>query len=491
MTLSQAPAVDFATRRAGMRRAFLLAAPCLLAIWTLALHLPFRGLRGPDDAFYVEVAHLWLSGAPPYLNAFDVKPPGYFALLALAQAMFGPTLAALNGLTAICEFATGLCLWRLGREFAGPAAGVFAAFGYPLLSCMLAANPAYPPLALATTAAFALAVAPWEWRRRVRLAGFAIGLAIAIKQTAGLEGLALLWLLLREPEARGRRLGTALEFAAAALVAPLALALLLASEGALGPMLADVVAAAARRPTLENDTASAVVWHFVNAQIMIWPLVALAAVGVARLRALLPGAPVGRAEGLALWLAAAWVELALQHARWALYLGPTFAPLLLLAGAAMASAIRDEASKRVALAALLLTTAIAAYPFRAWRFLGPDDDAAVAAAAPAILARRPGPHDRLLAIHEGQELNFVVGLAPPTRYFHWMHLICDFPGAGPQRLREALAAAPRFIVAPRRSYRPYCVDPRAWPLIHAALTQDYRPLAQTPPFVVYERLTAR
>ena len=135
--------------------------------WTLALHVPALGKRGGDDPFFIEVAHLWLHGAPPYLNAFDIKPPGYFFLLALAQTLFGPTQTALNALTVFCEAATAACLWRLGRRLGVPAAGVFAAFGYPLLSQTLANNPGYPPLALATTAAFLVATSQLGWRTRV------------------------------------------------------------------------------------------------------------------------------------------------------------------------------------------------------------------------------------------------------------------------------------------------------------------------------------
>jgi len=57
--------------------------------WTALVYLPFYGLDGPDDAFYVEAAHLWTKGAPPYVGAFDVKAPGFFAVLAAAQLAFG------------------------------------------------------------------------------------------------------------------------------------------------------------------------------------------------------------------------------------------------------------------------------------------------------------------------------------------------------------------------------------------------------------------
>jgi hypothetical protein len=471
-------------RRPLSARQAALATMGLLAAWTICWHIPGHGLRGPDDAFYLTVAHFWRQGAPPYLFAFDVKPPGLFALLALV----GPSQAGLESLMLACDLGTALCLWRIGLSLGVPVVGVFAAIGYPPLSQMLAANPGYPPLALATSAAFACAVSGMAWRRRVGLAGLAIGVAITIKQTAALEGLAVLWLLMREPEARA---GRALAFAAAAAVAPLAFVVLFAAQGALAPLFADVVVAALRRTALERDSFAATLARFVSVQAKVWPLAAVAAVAVAQARRLLPGAPVGCAEGLALWTALSWLELWAQHARWLNYLGPTLAPDLLVAGAWIVVVLRGELVRRAALAALLAATIATAYPLRIWLFLEPAESPAVGATAQAILALKPAPQDRLLSIVKGEELNALVGLAPPTPYFHWLHLVCDFPGAGPSRLRGALAASPRFIVAPAEPSHPDCEDPVVWPLIREALAQGYGLAARNANLDLYERLPAR
>jgi Dolichyl-phosphate-mannose-protein mannosyltransferase len=464
----------------------------LLLSWTLALHIPALGKRGGDDPFFIEVAHLWLRGAPPYLNAFDVKPPGYFFLLALAETVFGPTQTALNALTVFCEAATAACLWLLGRRLGVPAAGAFAAFGYPVLSQTLANNPGYPPLALATTAAFLIAASELGWRTRVVGSGLAIGFALTIKQSACLEALPLLWLLIREPQAQGQRGRSVLAFAAAVAAAPLGFALALAAQGAFVPFFDDVVLTALRRPGLEPETTVQIFAHFVSVQKKIFPLVCLAAVGVWRFRTLLPGVPAGRAEALVLWLAVSWLELALQHARWVLYLGPTLAPVLLLAGAGVVRSVQSEWVKRLALAALLLATAVNVYPFRYWLLLGAENAEVYAEATQAIAKQNPEPGDRLLGIGllETAQLNTDTGLAPPSRYFYWLHLACDFPGAGPQRLREALASAPRFLVVATNPYRPYCEAPSTWPLVRATLAQGYRRIAETSLLDVYERQSA-
>ena len=423
-----------------------MAISCLVGLWALAWHLPAHGLRGPDDGFFIAVAHLWNTGAPPYLNAFDVKPPGFFALLALAQRLFGASQATLNGLTAVSDVVAAIALWRIGRRLGGPCVGVFAAFAYPALSQMLAANPIYPPLAAATTTAFALALLPFALTARAALAGLAIGFAVTIKQTAFLEALALMWMILRDPEAEGRRVGVAFAFAAGAATAPLAFALIFAAEGAFAPLVADVVGAAMRRPEMGGEPLAQNVARFLSVQAKMWPVATLAAVAATQWRSLFPGAPAGRAEGVTLWFAASWLELTLQHSRWLFYLGPTFAPALLLCGGVIAAVLHNQQLKRATLAVLFAITIVFAFPFRIWPFLDPDDAPAVAAAARAIAERSPAPQDRLLAIDAGTRLNVTTGLAPPTPYFHFMHLLCDFPGAGPERLRQALAAQPRFVV---------------------------------------------
>jgi hypothetical protein len=68
----------------------------LRAAWAVIVDIPFFMLDGSDDGFYTEVANLWTRGSPPYVGAFDVKAPGFFALLALAQLMLGPALATLK-----------------------------------------------------------------------------------------------------------------------------------------------------------------------------------------------------------------------------------------------------------------------------------------------------------------------------------------------------------------------------------------------------------
>ena len=72
------------------------------------------------------------------------------------------------------------------------------------------------------------------------------------------------------------------------------------------------------------------------------------------------------------------------------------------------------------------------------------------------VSRSRGSEPRVRHELSGGWLNVAYDLAPPTPYFHWFHTLCDFPGAGPRRLAEALASRPRFLVVADPSKRFQC-----------------------------------
>jgi hypothetical protein len=118
-----------------------MAILALALIWTAALRAPLWRVDGPDDAFYAEVAHLWTLGALPYVGAFEVKPPGLFALLALAQSWLGPNLDALRTVAVCCDAVAAANLFLLGRRFGSTALGVYAR---PALTRIAPANSERP-----------------------------------------------------------------------------------------------------------------------------------------------------------------------------------------------------------------------------------------------------------------------------------------------------------------------------------------------------------
>jgi hypothetical protein len=240
--------------RRALAPALVWAGVALAALaWAALVRLPLWRMDGLDDAFYVEVAHLWTRGLPPYLYAYDVKPPGFFALLALAETALGPTLEALRALAVVCDAATALGLLMLGRRFGQPLVGLFAAISFPVLNELVTANDAYSPLAALTVFAFLAALSRRPLFERALVSGLLIGAAGAVKQTAGFEALALLVILAGSAEAAGRRARVGALFLAGAAAAPLAFLAYFVTVGGAGALIADALIGALARPASASE----------------------------------------------------------------------------------------------------------------------------------------------------------------------------------------------------------------------------------------------
>ena len=322
--------------------------------WTALVRLPLWRMDGLDDAFYVEVARLWTRGLPPYLTVYDVKPPGFFALLAVAETALGPTLDALRALAVVCDAATAVALLMLGRRFGAPAVGVAAALVYPLLSELVTANDAYCPLVALTTFAFVAALSRRPLLERALVAGLLIGAAGAIKQTAGFEALALVAILSQAPRRpRGDACASRQPFSPQRAVAPLAFLAYFAAEGGAGALVADAVVGALTRPASASEGLTFLdglgrFFLLQKSDMVLFALVCLALLRRRALAAALPEAPLG---ALVLWFAAAAAGVVVQRSIAVTYLGPTLAPGLLIAGLGLTRAapeLKRAARKRAA-----------------------------------------------------------------------------------------------------------------------------------------------
>src|SRR5208282_2140351 len=145
--------------------------------WTALVRLPLWRMDGLDDAFYVEVAHLWTRGVLPYVGAFDVKPPGFFAILAGAQTLLGASLDSLRAVAVAFDALAASALFFLARRFGGLTLSLFALILYPVLSELVTSNDAYCPLAALTILAFLAALSPLSPMKRAALTGLLIGAA--------------------------------------------------------------------------------------------------------------------------------------------------------------------------------------------------------------------------------------------------------------------------------------------------------------------------
>ena len=236
----------FAGRHDLRRLIVALSIFCAFVVWTIAIHGPLGSIEGSDDAFYLEVAHLWTQGVLPYVGAFDIKPPGFFAILAAAETLLGPSLQTLKAVSIVFDAVTATALFFIGCRMGSRGLGLFAALLYPFLSQFVTNNVAYTPLAAFTTLAFLAALSPLPIMNRAILTGLAIGAACAVKQTAAFEAVALLIILWRAPDASARRLSVGLAFGLTAAIAPLGFLLYFAAHGAAGALIDDVVMIALR-----------------------------------------------------------------------------------------------------------------------------------------------------------------------------------------------------------------------------------------------------
>lgn len=466
--------------------------------WTILVRLPLWRMDGLDDAFYVEVAHLWTRGVLPYVGAFDVKPPGFFAILAGAQMLLGASLDSLRAVAVAFDALAAAALYFLARRFGGVSLGVFALILYPVLSELVTSNDAYSPLGALTILAFLAALSPLSLMKRAALAGLFIGAAGAVKQSAGFEAIALVAILLGAPESAGRRGRAALAFVAGAALAPLGFLLYFAAHGAAPALIEDALIGAFLRPASASEGLTfvdGVSRYFVlqKSVVAIFGLVGLALLRRRALRDALALAPLGALE---LWFALASLSVVAQRAIAITYLGPTLAPGLLLAGLCIVKATPElnpipAALRLVALGLASLATALA--------IPGNDlsvrqESRALAAAAAAIRASGPTSRDALYVVNRGAWLYGELELAPPTKYFYPGHTLCDFQQQGPGLLAEILGAEPRYLVVAERRIHYVCERRDRWALVDAALKQSYRRIAHAAGDVdsydVYEALRA-
>ena len=287
-SLRAGSALAFARRAGDSPVAAALVVYGAALAWTLLVRLPLRRMDGLDDAFYVEVAHLWSRGVLPYVGAFDVKPPGFFALVAAAQTLLGPSLDSLRAVAVAFDAVAATALYFLGRRIGAPAVGLFAAILYPILSELVTSNDAYCPLAALTILAFLAALSPLSPMKRAALTGLLIGAAGTVKQTAGFEAVALLFILLSARDGAGRRAGAALAFTIAAAVAPLGFLLYFAGHGAAQALSTTRCWAPCSRPASASEGVSLLggVGRYFLVQKSIVAIFGLACLALLRRRAL-------------------------------------------------------------------------------------------------------------------------------------------------------------------------------------------------------------
>ncbi len=148
-----------------------------------------------DEGGYAYIAWRMQLGEMPYLDWFDQKPPGIYAVYGLALGVADHAVVAIRALAAVFSAVSSIALFHLVRALLGVGAGLVAA----LLLAFLSADPMIHG-SIANTELFMLPgiiVATLLVLRAIDsakvpivtslAAGVAIGIAIAFKQVAALN----------------------------------------------------------------------------------------------------------------------------------------------------------------------------------------------------------------------------------------------------------------------------------------------------------------
>ncbi len=249
-------------RKAVLREVAIIGA--ILAL-TVLVHGPFFGNIDDDEAFFALVGRDWLHGALPYAARFDVKPPGLFALYALAQFVAGASVASFKGLVIFAVAASSYGLLLIGRKHFSPRVGYAAAALYPFYS--LAMQGVNVPVALLLNgfeifgALAALAVSGGRMRHALA-SGALFGCAFMVKQSAAFDAAGVMVAIVFTPMAAGKRVSRAAAFVLGGAVAPLGFAAYYLAHGDFLALWTAVIVDAAGRLGGDNVTFVAGVLRF-------------------------------------------------------------------------------------------------------------------------------------------------------------------------------------------------------------------------------------
>ena len=455
----------------------LVAALGLLA-WAAIVRLPFAGNTGEDEIFFALVAQRWLGGLLPYVASFDVKPAGLFAVFAVAQALFGTSVATIKGLEIACCAATAFGLHLIGARHLSRPAGWIAAVLYPVYSLALSGVNAPTELLKAPFEVFAVLAALEAVRGgRVRLgwigvAGLLLGGAATVKQTAAFTAVALVLAIV--PRIRERRAWAAVAFGVGIVALPAGFAALYLSSGELPALLSGAVFGAAGRLSGDNVGFIEGVLRFPPG---MKPLIVLliAAMLVLTRGGRLRAGPQGPGCRFTLaWLAGEAAGIIATRSMYDHYFLALVPPLALLTGITLWHLFDVPHGRRVFVAASVLALALAWPPLFEWRGLAHRSDfAAAAAVGDRLTEAGVAPDGRILVVDRGLLVHLLSGRAVASRYFHPQHLLCSFPAPDADPLAVALSGRPGAIVVADTRHGMVCERDDRWAELLTAIGAGY------------------
>lgn len=454
-----------------------------------------------DENFYLLVGDRMLHGAVPYVDIWDRKPVGLFALFAAIRLLGGDGIVQYQVVATLFAAGTALIVARMAAPMAGLKAATIAGVIYLLLLGLVGGSGGQAPVfynlfvagaALATLTAVSTGGVPAEQiRRKGAVAMGLIGLAMQVKYTAVFEGVfmgvALMWASWRASPRPGRLAVDAAIWIAVALAPTLAAFYLYAWIGQADAFIyANFLSIGDRSgaPPEELARRLAKAWKLLHIPVFAVVLATL----LAPWRRFPHGASTMK-FALA-WLAAASLGYLAFGTYFDHYALPLFAPLAVACGALFI--YRPYRLGLVAAVLMLLSGAIANGVVIRKMWLKRGHQAEMTAMVEAIKPRLKG----CLYVWNGDPLLYhLTGSCLPTRhpFAGHLNLLRENGAIGVDQATEVkriLAGRPSVIVDHEPAARDFNFEVVA--IVRAELRRAYRPVKVVPlrrtRLIVYERV---
>ena len=438
-----------------------------------------------DEQYYLLVGQRMLDGAMPYLDIWDRKPWGLFALYAGAAALPGDDILGYQLLATLFAATTAWIVASGARVLGASRTGAFAAgVAYLIWLSLLGGRggqaPVFYNLLIASAARLTLrlpSLAPptsleTNGVRAVLINGVAAcllaGLAIQVKTSAGFEaafvGLAHLWWLRRAGTGAGMLIGAGALWLAVGAAPTLAVIASYAAIGAFDAWWFANVTSIFLRP---GYPAGEIAMRLLGIVAQLFPLLLCAAIAWRRRKVRLTGE---RALAFG-WLAAAGVGFAAIGTFFDHYALPLIAPLAMVGGLALGRIPRVLVGTLV-LGLLLFVVERA--------FVAPDAGGAREVAR--VVATNSRGECPWVFIGDTATYSLSGACLPSSHAFPNFLAYTTEAGAGGidavAEARRILAARPPVIVGSTRTLAIWNRNVLA--LLKPALARDYRPVFSTP-----------
>jgi len=102
-----------------------VAVVIVIGVWLLAKTNGLR-LSATDEGIYYYAAKAWAEGLWPYHDFFFSHPPLHIAIPALVYSVFGFSVLAGKWISVLAALVTAIVVWRMGRDYLDPLAGIIA-----------------------------------------------------------------------------------------------------------------------------------------------------------------------------------------------------------------------------------------------------------------------------------------------------------------------------------------------------------------------------